>query len=55
MLMHDYPVYYDWWLQDGNDAKDIKDGKRCKTGSVRFFQPAAFPSYAETEYYYCCQ
>ena len=27
MLMHDYPVYYDWWLQDGNDAKDIKDGK----------------------------
>ena len=25
--MHDYPVYYDWWLQDGNDAKDIKDGK----------------------------
>lgn len=26
MLMHDYPVYYDWWLQDGNDAKDIKDG-----------------------------
>ena len=27
MLMHDYPVYYDWWLRDGNDAKDIKDGK----------------------------
>ena len=24
---HHYPVYYDWWLQDGNDAKDIKDGK----------------------------
>ena len=23
--MHDYPVYDDWWLQDGNDANDIKD------------------------------
>ena len=27
MLMHTYPVYYDWWLQDGQDAKNEKDGK----------------------------
>ena len=27
MLMHTYPVYYDWWLQDGQDAKNETDGK----------------------------
>ena len=53
MLMHDYPVYYDWWLQDGNDAKDIKDGKDVNGSEV--LSVVAFSSYAEAEHYYCCQ
>lgn len=28
LLMHTYPVYYDWWLQDGDDVAWFKDSFR---------------------------
>ncbi|MCS2388241.1 hypothetical protein NXV57_10275 [Bacteroides thetaiotaomicron] len=54
MLMHDYPVYYDWWLQDGNDAKDIKDGKDVNWFRGSFSRQLSLRM-QKLEHYYCCQ